>query len=268
MTQAARCCQSIESGRTSVDAGRHTNRNSQRLAVAASTNFPLLGPAHLAILAAVPLLAVILAALQRRLPPGHKGLRISLAVILLSDTILWYVDLAFHGQLQFPNNLPLELCDATLFLMIIELFTLSPAVFDLAYYGALAGSSMALLTPNLWEPFPSLSTVQFFVAHGFVVASALYLVWSKQARPRAGSVAKAMLALNIFAAFVGAFDFIFKVDYMYLRAKPGNVSLLTYLGPWPWYIAASDCVAFGLFLLLYLPFRQFGARSGNGHSEH
>jgi hypothetical integral membrane protein (TIGR02206 family) len=226
-----------------------------------STNFHLLGPAHLVILGAVLFLAAILAAVQRRLSPGFKWLRVGLAGILLLDSALYYGNLALHGYLFFPNYLPLELCDAMLCLIVIVLFTLDRAVFDLAYYGALSGTAMALLTPNLWESFPSLSTVQFFIAHGLVVTACLYLVWSGQARPRPGSVARAMLALNIFAAIVGTFDLVFKTNYMYLRAKPQNASLLDFLGPWPWYIVASEGVAFVLFLLLYLPFRK-SAKSG------
>ena len=227
------------------------------------TDFHLFGPAHLLILGSVPLLAAILAAIQRRLPPGFKGLRIGLAITLLLDSVLYYGHLAAHGQLTFPDRLPMELCDASLVLVILALFTLNRTVFDLAYYGALGGATMALLTPNLWEPFPSLTTVQFFVAHGLIVTGALYLVWSKQAWPRPGSVGRTMLALNIFAAVVGGFDFIFKTDYMYLRAKPQNASLLDFLGPWPWYIAVTECIAFALFLLLYLPFRQSAASLGS-----
>jgi hypothetical integral membrane protein (TIGR02206 family) len=114
---------------------------------------------------------------------------------------------------------------------------------------------MSLLTPNLPESSPAYLSVQFFLDHGLIVTAVLYLAWSGQARPRPGSVAKAMLALNIFAAIVGTFDSIFKTNYMYLRAKPQNISLLDFLGPWPWYIVASEGVAFALFLLLYLPFR-------------
>src|ERR1035441_5989361 len=103
------------------------------------TNFHLLGPAHLVILGAVPLLAAMLAAVQRQLSPGFRWLRVSLAAIVLLDSALWYGYLASLGQLTFPDRLPLELCDATLCLIIIALFTLNPAIFDLAYYGALAG---------------------------------------------------------------------------------------------------------------------------------
>jgi hypothetical integral membrane protein (TIGR02206 family) len=115
---------------------------------------------------------------------------------------------------------------------------------------------MAILTPNLWEPFPSFGTVQFFVAHGLIVAGALFLAWSKLARPRRWSVGRAMLGVNLFAACVGIFDAVYKTDYMYLRAKPQNASMLDFLGPWPWYIVAAEGVALVIFLLLYLPFRS------------
>lgn len=94
------------------------------------------------------------------------------------------------------------------------------------------------------------------MAHGPIVTGALFLVWSKLARPQPGSVGRAMLALNIFAVIAGAFDFIFKTDYMYLRAKPQNASLLSLLGPWPWHILAAEGAAFAIFLPLYLLFRQ------------
>jgi hypothetical integral membrane protein (TIGR02206 family) len=219
-----------------------------------TTNFRLFGPTHLLILGAVPSIAAVLAIIQRQLPLRSKWLRLGLATVILLDSVVYYGYLIARGQLTFPDHLPLELCDASLCLVIIALLTLNKSVYDLAYYGALAGATMALLTPNLWEPFPSFSTIQFFVDHGLIVAGALYLVWSKQARPRPGSVARAMLAVNIFAASVGTFDFLFKTDYMYLRAKPPNTSLLDLLGPWPWYIAAAEVVACGVFLLLYLPF--------------
>ena len=211
---------------------------------------------HLAILCSVVLLAGVIAVVQRRLMPGTRWLRLGLGSLLMLDSLVYYGHLAYRGQLTFPDHLPLELCDASLFLTIFALFTLNRAVYDLAYYWALAGATMALLTPNLWEPFPSFGTIQFFVDHGLIVASILFLAWSGLMRPRAWSVVRAMLVLNILAVFIGAFDYFYKTDYMYLRAKPQNASLLDLLGPWPWYIVATEFVALLLFVLLYLPFRR------------
>jgi hypothetical integral membrane protein (TIGR02206 family) len=225
-----------------------------------TSNFRLFGPAHLFILASVVSLAAILAIIHRRFLPNSRTLRLALGAALLLDSAIFYGYQITHGQLTFPAHLPLELCDASLCLVIVALFTLNKTVFDLAYYGALAGATMALLTPNLWEPFPSFGTVQFFIAHGLIVAGPLFLVWSQQARPRPWSVLRAMIGINVFAACVGTFDYFFATDYMYLRAKPANASLLDVLGPWPWYLLAAEGVALIVFLLLYLPFRRLPFR--------
>jgi hypothetical integral membrane protein (TIGR02206 family) len=218
------------------------------------TNFHLFGAAHCVILAAVVALGAVLALFQRRLKRGSKWLRITLGIVLLVDGVGWYVFLAAIGQPVFPVQLPLEVCNIAVYLIAIVLLTLNEAVFDVAYYWALAGTTMALLTPDLRGPFPSLSTVQYFVAHGIVVSAALYLVWSRLIRPRRGSVLRAMIASNLLALFDGAFDAVFKTDYMYLAVKPQQVTLLSYLGPWPWYVLAAEPVALALFLLLYCPF--------------
>jgi hypothetical integral membrane protein (TIGR02206 family) len=229
------------------------------------SNYVLFGPVHILTLLSIPALAAGLA-LCVRLGLTAKRVRLGLAALLVLNSTIWYGYLAARGWLQFPGSLPLELCDATLVLTIIALLTLSPLGFDLAYYGALAGTTMALLTPDLWEPFPSFSTVQFFIAHGLVVVGVLFLVWTKQARPRSGSVWRAMLGVNVFAALVGGFNVIFGTNYMYLRAKPENPSLLDYLGPWPWYLLSAEVVALLLFTLLWLPFRPRLERASR-HSQ-
>src|SRR5260370_18880068 len=126
---------------------------------AMQTKFGIFGPVHIAILSTIPVLAAILAAIERWISTGRRGLRIGLAITLLLNSIVRYGYLAARGWLTFPYHLPLDLCDATLCLMIVALLTLNATIFELAYYGALAGTSMALLTPDLWEPFPSFSTV-------------------------------------------------------------------------------------------------------------
>ena len=216
----------------------------------------LFGLVHLLILASVPLIAAVLVLVQRRLPPGSPWLRYSLAPILIFCEFSYYGCSASQGQPIFPDRLPLELCDLSMWLVLIALLTLKPVVFDLAYYFALAGASMSLLTPDMPQSYPALLAVQFFAEHSLLIIAILYLVWTGQARPRPWSVAWAMLAINIYAAFVGTFDFFYKTDYMFLRAKPQTVSALDLLGPWPWYILGEEGVAVVFFLLLYLPFRR------------
>lgn len=215
--------------------------------------------AHLAILCTVPAFAALLSIAHRRSFAGSKPIRFGLALLLFSATASYYAYFAATGAQMFPNHVPLELCDASLWLVILSLLTLKPAIFDIAYYWAIAGASQSLCTPNLVNPTPFLS-IQFFIDHGSIICATLFLIWSGQARPRPGSAMRSLVAVNIYAALIGAFDYFFKTNYMFLRGKPPTPSLLDILGPWPWYIPLCEFVALGLFLLLYLPFRQQSPR--------
>jgi hypothetical integral membrane protein (TIGR02206 family) len=215
--------------------------------------FHLFSPGHLAVIAAVPIFAALLAAFERRRRRAARTIRMVLALLLVATTAAHYASYVVYGEEIFPKHLPLELCDASLWITAIMLIWFRPGLFDIAYYWALAGASMAVLTPNLSET-TWFDAIEFFASHGLTVAAVLYLVWTKQARPRRGSVLRAMVAVNGMAVVAGSLDYFFGTDYMYLRAKPVQPTLLDVLGPWPWYIVSTEFVGLALFLLLYLPF--------------
>lgn len=217
--------------------------------------FPTFGPVHLAILAAVPLAAAGLATIARRRPAAAAALRLALAVGIAAVELTWYAYAVADGQVRPPHGLPLDLCDVVLWVTVVALVTRRQWALEIAYFLGLAGSGMALLTPDVGAPFPSYPALKFFVAHGGVVAAVLYLVWSGLLRPRAGAWWRVFLWLNAYAALVAVFDALLGTNYLYLREKPQAGSLLDLLGPWPWYVLAAEPVALALLLLLQLPFR-------------
>lgn len=221
-----------------------------------SSGFRLFGPAHLAILAAVPGVAAVLARLARGQPARSRKIAAILGCFLAVNEIVWYTWRLRTEGFRFPEGLPLELCDLTLWLTVISALTLRPGIFEFAWLAGLGGSLMAILTPDLWAPPLSYPTIYFFLAHGGVIASLLFLVWSGLARPRPGCVWRTFVLLNVWTAFIGVFNAVFHTNYMYLCSKPLSASLLDFFGPWPVYLIGGEATALILFWLLWLPFRR------------
>lgn len=213
----------------------------------------LFGPWHLSILAAIALAAW---ALRHGLQRAPRAASWTIAAVLMTGELIWYGYRLKVEGFQFPEGVPLQLCDLTVWLTAFTLLFRRQAVFEFTFFAGLAGAAMALLFPDLWAPLCSYPSIYFFFAHGLIVASLAAMAWSGQMRPKPGCVWRAMLVLNVYAAIVAVFNLVFSTNYMYLREKPTGASPLDYMGPWPWYVVSGEFFALALFALLWLPFRR------------
>lgn len=229
-----------------------------------STDFRIFSLVHLVILAAIPLIAMVLAASARAHLMHARRISLSLAAFLTVNEIIWYSYRYSTEGVRFPEGLPLQLCDAMVWMAVAALLSGKQWVFETAFLVGIAGAGMALITPDLWAPLRSYPSVYFFLAHGGIVAAMLYLNWSGARRLAPGCVWRVFLTVNLFAVFVGTFNAIFGTNYMYLCRKPQGASPLDYFGPWPFYILGGEALALMMLWMLWLPFtwaRRRGERS-------
>jgi hypothetical integral membrane protein (TIGR02206 family) len=215
---------------------------------------PLFGLAHISLLMGIAAAAVLLAVLCRRGRISGRRTRLILGYGLTVNELIWWAFRYSHEGVHLAN-LPLQLCDITLWATVLACFTLAPAMVEFAYFTGFAGGGMALLTPDLWSGWPSYPAIYFFVAHGAIIVACSVLVFGGIAPPRRGAVWRTFRLLAAYAAAVGAFNAIFGTNYMYLCRKPRNASLLDVLGPWPIYLVGGAAAGLALFWLLWLPVR-------------
>jgi hypothetical integral membrane protein (TIGR02206 family) len=222
--------------------------------------FALFGAQHLAVLALTAAAAAALAAFARRHRDDGAGraLRVALAALMLAGVAGYLVAEARAGEVQLAELLPLHLCDAAIFVGVYALLTRRPLACELLYFWALAGSTLAMVTPEVWYALPEWRTAVFFLMHGLTVTAAVVLTFGYGCRPRPGAAWRAFTLTVAYAALVGASSVALDANFLYLRGKPATPTLLDHFGPWPWYIVVAAGIGLALFLLLELPFRVRG----------
>lgn len=215
---------------------------------------PLFGRLHLALLAGIAAVAVALPYLCRRGAIPARATRLAVGWFVLLNELVWWIFRYSHEGIHL-RNLPLQLCDLTVWLSVLACLTAYPPIVEFAYFAGIAGAGMALITPDLWSPWPSYPAIYFFVAHGGIVIAVALMAFGGMVRFRPGAVWRSFGMLLAYAALVGIFNAAAGSNYMYLCRKPASATLLDKLGPWPWYLIPAAAVGLAFFWLLWLPVR-------------
>jgi uncharacterized membrane protein YwaF len=108
-----------------------------------------------------------------------------------------------------------------------------------------------VVTPDLAQNFPNFLYFTYFGYHIGAMIAAAFLVYGLGLYPRRGAVARVLVATLAWAAIAGAADVITRGNYMYLAWKPTHNSLLSVMGPWPWYIVSGIGVALAMLMVVH-----------------
>ena len=208
----------------------------------------------LALLVIAATIAAVLIAARRW--PGRwvdSGARAIAVAVVLAEVCWWGITIA-DGTWTVRYSLPLHLCEAGCFIVAAALWWRTRFAFEVSYFWGLGGTLPGLFTPDVPGHFPEPVYFQYYAEHGLLVLGAFYLVVALRMRPARRAVLRVSIATALYAATVGAVDYLTGGNYLFLRDIPPTRTLLDYLGPWPWYILTLTAMALIVFTLLYLPF--------------
>jgi len=202
----------------------------------------------------VPLALALLARHEHLGRAADRVVRLGLASCLFLGWLCWYGLSLARGTLALENGLPLNLCDWAEAALIVALLTRAQFAYELGYFWGLGGTLQGVLTPTIYWDFPDPQFLFFFLQHGGVVASLLYLTLGTRLRPTWCSLPRVIAATLFYVAVVAVADWLLEVNYGFLRAKPAGQNLLTLMSPWPWYIPELVAAGIVFLLLYYAPF--------------
>lgn len=242
-------------------------------------DFVLFSVEHSAALLILALLTAILSAglrwrsLRPSGPAFRRAVCLGIASVIVAGTVFEQVYKLAAGQWSPQHSLPLHLCDIAVFVTAAALLLSMEGahtagtenrrtvryrhpvqtLYELAYYWGLAATTQALLTPDVDEPFPHPLWLRYFVTHGGIVMGVFVMTIGLRMRPRAESLKWVWLLTLGVAVAVFAANGLIGSNYMFLCQPPENVTIIDYLGPWPWYLLSLVVVGTGLVLLCYSP---------------
>jgi len=230
----------------------------------------VIGPHSSASLLALWLIALLTAlacALGRRHRHSPWRPRLEHALAWL-NLLLW---LGFVGYGLLPSrftparSLPLHLSDLLIPLASLSLLTQIRPFRALLYFWGLGLGSQALLTPALGFGPDSFWFWLFWLQHGAIVGTAVYLLAAHGFRPGWGDFRWAAGAALADAALIAPLDALLGFNYGFLgRGLPSRPSLLDHLGPWPWRPLLMSALGLLALLLLQLPWLLARRASRNG----
>ena len=212
-------------------------------------SFRLFSMGHLLTIGIIIFLCILLFVLRKM-----RFFQFFLAYLLVASEVSQHLWLIIEKAWSIKRDLPLQLSDLSVLLAIVMLLVRSEKLFQFLFFAGLGSSIQAILTPDLQFSFPHFQTIEFFVSHGGVVLACLFMVVAFRYRPTIRSMWVTILIVNLYAAGIFFLNKILGANYLYIMKKPGNASLLNYLGPWPWYLLSMELVMILSFYLLYSPF--------------
>ena len=217
--------------------------------------FELFGSAHLAALATLVLLNILLLRFKSATEETKKRIRWTLALILWGNEIAWHAWNYAVGRWTIQEMLPFHLCSVLVWVGALMLVTKNYHIYEFMYLMGIGGAVQALATPDIGMfGYPHFRFFQTFISHGLIVTSAIYMTVVEGFRPTWKSVGRVTLWMNIYMIPVFFLNQAIGSNYLMINHKPPTASLLDLLPPWPIYILYMEALGLITVLLLYSPF--------------
>lgn len=179
-----------------------------------------------------------------------------IATVLMINLLIENAYALNLGKWSMQNNLPLHMCGLAGLMCMSLLFRFNYLLAHFAFYWGTTGGIHSLLTPEFDLGMQGIFFYSYFISHGGLIFTSLFILIHKDFRPDKHSWLSIFLLTQLAALTVGLFNWVSGANYMYLINPPIAENPLI-MGPWPWYILIFEVLAVLHFWGLYKLSRLF-----------
>jgi hypothetical integral membrane protein (TIGR02206 family) len=225
----------------------------------------------------IPLLLVVIVSIALPVAVRRTGSERAKTTGALVITAMFYIDEIIYqiywfriGAWPITDALMIHMCGIAVLLTPIMFFTrserLRQGMFDILYFWGLGGAVQALLTPYVGlHTFPAIKYFAYFISHGTIVVSVIYIVVVYRMDLSLKSLLRAFAATAIGAIVAYGINMLMRLippyepaNYWVMGYPPPTGSVVDlfaeWFGPTPRYTIGLAGMAIVLFTLLWLPF--------------
>ncbi len=213
---------------------------------------------HIGALIVILLCAAVVLTLGLRADArGRQRVCNALAIVLAAEFVGEHIlRMCLDSYGPWQENLPLHFCSIMILISALALWRRPRWACAFVYFGVLAASIQALITPALVKPYPSVGYFVFFLSHGLLLVAALTIPIVQKWRARRRDIVRSVLLGDVYILCAIPVNLWLGTNYGFTQHSPAEGSMLDYLGPGPWYYLWLQIPALLLFALMSLPVRE------------
>ena len=176
-----------------------------------------------------------------------------MGVILVIRVIITHPYQIYIGEWVVQSSLPLHLCGISSIISAVLLFRFNQFLYEFLLLLGIPGAIQALLTPEFTLGIDNYFLIEYFVSHGGIILSGLYLTFVLGHRPRVGSWKGVIIYGQCLVIIIHLTNTYLNSNYMYTRIKP-LVDNPLIVGEHPYYYIGFEAMGVLNIILFYYLF--------------
>ena len=196
----------------------------------------------------------------------HQFLRTGLFVLVACNESAWFLYRHMVFERPVVKNLPLHLCDLSVFIMLFTLVTGRKRLAELSYYMGAVGALLAVCFPAISETgsIRLIAEIRYFITHIALVGVGVYFTFGRGYHPELGAIFRSFGFILLYALLVTPLNLMLDTNYFFTLAAPAQLGFIHQYPHWL-FLAVTSLIFLCAFALLHLPFALQRRRADAAH---